>query len=103
MPDASTPNPVSRRVILGVGALGAATVATGCATLAASNLGSFLSGLRQVDAGVLNVGYVEAGDASGQPVILLHGWPYDIHTYGEVSGILADAGYRVIVPYLRGY
>ncbi len=59
--------------------------------------------LRQIDAGVLNVGYAEAGPANGRPVILLHGWPYDIHSYVDVVPLLASAGYRVIVPYLRGY
>ncbi len=59
--------------------------------------------LKQVDAGVLDVGYAEAGLSSGRPVILLHGWPYDIHSYVEVAPILASAGYRVIVPYIRGY
>jgi pimeloyl-ACP methyl ester carboxylesterase len=59
--------------------------------------------LKQIDAGVLNVGYAEAGPANGPPVILLHGWPYDIHTYVDVAPLLASAGYRVIVPYLRGY
>ncbi len=59
--------------------------------------------LRQIDAGVLNVGYAEAGPANGRPVILLHGWPYDIHSYLDVAPLLASAGYRVIVPYLRGY
>jgi pimeloyl-ACP methyl ester carboxylesterase len=59
--------------------------------------------LKQIDAGVLNVGYVEAGPAGGRPVVLLHGWPYDIHSYIEVVPLLASAGYRVIVPYLRGY
>jgi pimeloyl-ACP methyl ester carboxylesterase len=59
--------------------------------------------LKQVDAGVLNVGYAEAGPANGAPVILLHGWPYDIHSFVEVAPLLASAGYRVIVPYLRGY
>jgi pimeloyl-ACP methyl ester carboxylesterase len=59
--------------------------------------------LKQIDAGVLNVGYAEAGPAGGPAVILLHGWPYDIHTYVDVAPILAAAGYRVIVPYLRGY
>ncbi|MER8637835.1 MULTISPECIES: alpha/beta hydrolase [unclassified Mesorhizobium] len=58
---------------------------------------------RQIDAGVLNVGYAEAGPADGPPVILLHGWPYDIHTYVDVAPILAAKGRRVIVPYLRGY
>jgi pimeloyl-ACP methyl ester carboxylesterase len=59
--------------------------------------------LKQVDAGVLNVGYAEAGPADGPAVILLHGWPYDIHSYVDVAPLLASAGYRVIVPYLRGY
>src|SRR5215204_5780094 len=59
--------------------------------------------LKQIDAGLLNVGYAEAGPPSGPAVILLHGWPYDIHTYVDVAPLLASAGYRVIVPYLRGY
>ncbi|WP_114185179.1 alpha/beta fold hydrolase [Microvirga aerophila] len=59
--------------------------------------------LKQVNAGPLNVGYAEAGPADGKPIILLHGWPYDIHTYVDVAPLLAQAGYRVIVPYLRGY
>ncbi|QLE39915.1 alpha/beta hydrolase [Nostoc sp. C052] len=59
--------------------------------------------LRQIDAGVLNVGYAEVGPANGRPVILLHGWPYDIHSYVDVAPLLASAGYRAIVPYLRGY
>jgi pimeloyl-ACP methyl ester carboxylesterase len=59
--------------------------------------------LKQIDAGVLNVGYAEAGRPNGHPVILLHGWPYDIHSYVDVAPLLASAGYRVIVPYLRGY
>jgi pimeloyl-ACP methyl ester carboxylesterase len=59
--------------------------------------------LKQIDAGVLNVGYAESGPADGPPVILLHGWPYDIYSYVDVAPLLASAGYRVIVPYLRGY
>jgi pimeloyl-ACP methyl ester carboxylesterase len=59
--------------------------------------------LKQIDAGLLSVGYAEAGPADGRPVILLHGWPYDIHSYAGVAPLLASAGYRVIVPYLRGY
>ncbi len=59
--------------------------------------------LKQVDAGLLNVGYAEAGPANGPAVILLHGWPYDIHSYVDVAPLLASAGYRVIIPYLRGY
>ena len=59
--------------------------------------------LKQVDAGVLNVGYAEAGPADGPAVMLLHGWPYDIHSYVEVVPLLAAAGYRAIIPYLRGF
>ena len=59
--------------------------------------------LKQVDAGVLNIGYAEAGPTDGPIVLLLHGWPYDIHSYVEVAPALASAGYRVIVPYVRGY
>ena len=62
-----------------------------------------LGSLKQVDAGLLNVGYAEVGPSSGPPVILLHGWPYDIHTYEDVAPLLGSAGYRVFVPYLRGY
>ena len=59
--------------------------------------------LKQIDAGLLNIGYAEAGPGDGPAVILLHGWPYDIHSYVDVTPLLAAAGYRVIVPYLRGY
>jgi pimeloyl-ACP methyl ester carboxylesterase len=59
--------------------------------------------LKQVDAGLLNVGYVEAGPPDGPAVVLLHGWPYDIHSYADVTPLLAARGYRVVVPYLRGY
>jgi pimeloyl-ACP methyl ester carboxylesterase len=59
--------------------------------------------LKQVDAGVLRVAYAEAGPPDAPAVILLHGWPYDIHAYVEVTALLASAGYRVVVPYLRGY
>jgi pimeloyl-ACP methyl ester carboxylesterase len=59
--------------------------------------------LKQIDAGVLNIGYAEAGPADGPAVILLHGWPYDIHSFADVAPLLASAGYRVIVPYLRGF
>jgi pimeloyl-ACP methyl ester carboxylesterase len=59
--------------------------------------------LKQIDAGLLNVGCAEAGPANGTPVVLLHGWPYDIYSYVDVAPRLASAGYRVIVPYLRGY
>jgi pimeloyl-ACP methyl ester carboxylesterase len=59
--------------------------------------------LKQVEAGLLNVTYAEAGPADGPAVVLLHGWPYDIHSFVEVAPLLAARGYRVIVPYLRGY
>ena len=61
------------------------------------------SALKQIDAGVLNVGYAEAGKSDGPAVVLLHGWPYDIHSFVDVAPRLSQAGYRVIVPYLRGY
>jgi pimeloyl-ACP methyl ester carboxylesterase len=59
--------------------------------------------LKQIDAGVLNVGYAEAGPTSGPAVLLLHGWPYDIHSYLVVAPLLAAEGYRVLIPHLRGY
>src|SRR3981081_461027 len=59
--------------------------------------------LKQMDAGELNIGYAEAGPSDGPAVILLHGWPYDIYSFVDVTPLLAKAGYRVIVPYLRGY
>src|SRR5262249_256587 len=59
--------------------------------------------LKQIDAGLLNIGYADAGPANGPPVILLHGWPYDIHSFVDVTPLLASAGYRVVVPYMRGY
>jgi len=62
-----------------------------------------LGALKQVDAGLLSVGYAEAGPADGSPVLLLHGWPYDIHSFADVTPLLASAGYRVVVPFVRGY
>jgi pimeloyl-ACP methyl ester carboxylesterase len=62
-----------------------------------------LGPLKQINAGLLNVGYIELGPAEGTPVILLHGWPYDIYSFAEAGPLLASQGYRVIVPYLRGY
>ena len=59
--------------------------------------------LKQIDAGALNVGYAELGSSTGTPVMLLHGWPYDIYSFVDVAPRLALAGYRVIVPYVRGY
>jgi pimeloyl-ACP methyl ester carboxylesterase len=77
----------------------------GSATTPAVTAGTntYFDSIRQVDAGVLNVGYAEAGPADGPAVILLHGWPYDIHSYVDVAPLLAAQGYRVIVPYLRGH
>jgi pimeloyl-ACP methyl ester carboxylesterase len=104
--------------------LGAATVSAAGMALAASPFGMIASAaadtaaslpaiaagahtsfgpLKQVDAGPLNIGYAEAGPADGPAVILLHGWPYDIHSFADVAPALAAAGHRVIVPYLRGY
>ena len=59
--------------------------------------------LKQIEAGLLNVGYVEVGPTNGRPVILLHGWPYDIHSFVDVAPLLSAKGYRAIVPHLRGY
>jgi len=64
---------------------------------------SFSAPLKQINAGPLNVGYIEAGPPKGPPVLLLHGWPYDIYSFVDVTPLLVAAGYRVIVPYLRGY
>lgn len=90
--------------IAGAGAVGASIA--GWATPASSALArphTSFGSLRQIRAGVLNVGYAEAGPAHGPAVILLHGWPYDIHSYVDVAPLLAARGYRVIVPYLRGH
>jgi len=65
--------------------------------------GTSLGPVKQVQAGLLNVGYVDAGPANGTPVVLLHGWPYDINSFVDVAPLLASKGFRVIVPYLRGY
>jgi len=69
----------------------------------ASGSNASFGALKQADAGVLNVGYAEAGPPGGSVVILLHGWPYDIHSFVDVAPLLASAGYRVIIPHLRGY
>ena len=68
-----------------------------------SSSGTSFGPVKQVEAGVLNVGYVDSGPSDGPAVVLLHGWPYDIHSYAEVTPILASEGYRAIVPYLRGF
>jgi hypothetical protein len=64
--------------------------------------GSF-GALRQIDAGDLSIQYADVGPKDGRPVVLLHGWPYDIHAFTDVAPLLVQAGYRVVVPYLRGY
>ncbi|WP_266158013.1 alpha/beta fold hydrolase [Dyella silvatica] len=107
-----------RRKFLGATALGLAAAPFGLAAMtsalpnstmpasvktAASGSRSAFAPLKQIEAGMLHIAYAEDGPANGTPVLLLHGWPYDIHSYVEVSPILAAAGYRVIVPYLRGY
>jgi pimeloyl-ACP methyl ester carboxylesterase len=87
------------------GLIDAADAQPGTATQLAIKPGtntSFAS-LKQINAGDLNVGYAEAGPADGRLVVLLHGWPYDIHSFVDVAPLLASAGYRVIVPYVRGY
>src|SRR6478609_10621724 len=82
--------------------LGACTSPHASAPPSADAHTSFAS-LKQIDAGPLNIGYAEDGPPDGKPVILLHGWPYDVHSYVDVAPALAAAGYRVIVPFLRGY
>jgi pimeloyl-ACP methyl ester carboxylesterase len=86
-----------------VGFAVAATSVASSAIASASPTHASFAPLKQVDAGLLNVGYAEDGPADGPPVILLHGWPYDIHSYVDVAPILAAGGYRVLIPYLRGY
>ena len=105
-----------RRRIMGAGAL-AAAAQFGLISPAASQPGSSggplpvgasrttrsFGPLKQIEAGALSVGYAEAGPAAGPAAILLHGWPYDIHSFVDVASLLAEAGYRVIVPFLRGH
>jgi pimeloyl-ACP methyl ester carboxylesterase len=99
-----------RRQFLGIAA-GAVAVGLGAIDLVraepesarSSTTNANFGALKQIDAGVLNVGYAEMGPATGPVAILLHGWPYDIYSFVDVAPILAQAGYRVIVPYLRGY
>jgi len=99
-----------RRRFLGAAAVTLASAEIGVAETASAqspaagsaSLRSF-GPIKQIDAGVLNVGYIDAGPASGPPVILMHGWPYDIHSFVDVVPTLTAAGYRTIVPHLRGY
>jgi pimeloyl-ACP methyl ester carboxylesterase len=88
-----------------IGSAGAQAVKASAKELPAVKLGAHTSfgPLKQIDAGLLNVGYAEAGPADGSPIVLLHGWPYDIYSFVDVAPLLASAGYRVIVPYVRGY
>jgi len=98
-----------RRRLFGMAALAVTAVelaqvsAASALTNNSSGVNNSFGALKHIDAGTLNVGYVELGPADGPPVILLHGWPYDIHSFVEVAPLLAAAGYRVIIPYLRGY
>jgi pimeloyl-ACP methyl ester carboxylesterase len=87
------------------GSANAQSAATGATSVPTTKPGTNMSfaPLKQIDAGLLNVGYAEAGPADGTAVILLHGWPYDIYSFVDVAPLLTSAGYRVIVPYLRGY
>ena len=91
----------NRRRIVGAALVALAAFRFSAASAATAHNG--FGALRRINAGVLDVAYAEAGPAGGRPVILLHGWPYDIHSFVEVTPRLAAAGYRVIVPYLRGY
>ena len=88
-----------RRRMLGAAAMAIAAAHGGTAQAAQSAFGA----IKQIDTGLLNIGYAEAGPADGRAVILLHGWPYDIHSFVDVAPLLATAGYRVIVPHLRGH
>ena len=99
-----------RRRFFGTAALGVAALpfaagagAPAAVAAPAQRAGARFDTVRQIDAGALSIGYVDLGPAGGKPVILLHGWPYDIHAFAEVAPALAAAGYRVIVPHLRGY
>lgn len=97
---------VDRRGFIGGAAATVAAAQAGAAHAAGapslSSQASFAS-VKQIDAGQLNVGYADVGPPTGRAVILLHGWPYDIHSYTDAAALLASQGYRVIVPFLRGY
>jgi pimeloyl-ACP methyl ester carboxylesterase len=107
-----------RRQFLGAAVMALAAARSGSTTISITSIEEMSTGerkvtvpsarisfdsVKQIDAGVLNVGYAEAGAPDGPAVVLLHGWPYDIHAFEEVAPILAAKGYRVIIPYLRGY
>ena len=103
------PSNPTRRSFLGAASLGIAAAQLGLAGSASaaaalvSPAAKSFTDIRQIRAGVLDVGYVDAGPRTGYPIVLFHGWPYDIHAFFEVAPILAAAGYRVIIPHLRGY
>ena len=98
-----------RRLLIGVAAISVAAAQMGMPATAqerktsSTATRSSFGAMTRIDAGVLNVGYVDTGPHDGPTVILLHGWPYDIYSYADVTPLLTGAGYRVIVPYLRGY
>ncbi len=96
---------MNRRTFLGTAAMSLAVARLGTTAMEAkANIqGDPFGAIKQVDAGVLNVGYVDLGPRDGPAMMLLHGWPYDIHSYVDVAPMLAARGYRVIVPYVRGY
>jgi len=105
---------INRRRFVGAAALAVAAAKLGIVTTANAQArkalptikpgtNTSLGPLKQIDAGLLNIGYAEAGPPDGPVVFLLHGWPYDIHSYVDVAPLLASAGYRVIIPHLRGY
>lgn len=91
--------------LLQFGAVGMANAATSQAAATSTSAGTHTSfgPLKHINAGLLNVAYAEVGPADGAVVILLHGWPYDIESYAEVAPLLAAKGYRVLIPYARGY
>src|SRR4051812_44599277 len=93
---------IDRRLFLAGTAMAIAGASATRTARAQSGIAAFAS-VKQIDAGDLSIGYADVGSAAGKPVLLFHGWPYDIHTYVDVAPMLAAAGYRVIVPYLRGY
>jgi pimeloyl-ACP methyl ester carboxylesterase len=106
----STPLNRRRRRLLGataatlaIGRLDGASAAQAKTAAPARTGNTSFAAVKRIEAGVLSVAYAEAGPMNGKPALLLHGWPYDIHTYVDVAPVLAAAGYRVIVPYLRGF
>jgi pimeloyl-ACP methyl ester carboxylesterase len=92
---------INRRSVLAAAALTAATSEVAAAAVQPPS--HPLATIKSVEAGALDVAYAELGSSAGRPVLLLHGWPYDIHAFSEVAPLLAERGYRVVAPYLRGY